>query len=904
MTILSRALLVLGLLGCASVQAQLTALAYDRASSTTFVANADTTSAALADLGSGSTGCCAFGDAVNAFDPFSQIVYAFGPDSADSSAPWLLHAFSASSGAALPDLTLDQPGRIIGAAFEQVPPRLLALRASASGDIDLITVDVATGVLSVLNSGIAGCCSPTPNAVAYQSGVVYLSAQLRGGGTPTLFGFPVDGSPLTSVALTAPLTVLNLDPETGVLYGLQQTLVGPGTGASLSLVQVDAASGVLTPIGSSLTDCCALAPDIGAISNGSLTVVAQTVGASSYSLLSFDLGNGAATFSTSALANERIVNGLFDGLKGLTPTTTTITSITPSPSEIGQVYTVNVSVSASVGIVTVADGIGGTCTITLPASSCPLTGTVIGPLTISATYLGQGSFAGSGDTAMHTVVQATSTTTITSIAPSGSSVVGQAYAVNVNVAGFGTPVGTVAVDDGAGATCTITLPASSCMLTSMSVGPRTITANYSGDVNNTPSTATAPYTITQSASVTSITSIVPTGSTTVGQPYTVNVSVTGFGTPVGTVIVDDGVGATCSITLPAGNCVLTSTVGGAKTITANYSGDTDNLPSSGSAAYQIDPAASTTSIDSVVPNPPSAGTAYSVTVTVAGYGTPSGTVTVDDGNGGNCVTTLPATACNLNSTVAGGLTLTANYSGDASNLPSSATLAISVDPATTVTALTANPDPAVVGMPVQLTATVSQPTAVGVALTGNVDFLDGVTPIAGCSDVPIVAGVAQCSTSFAPTGTRNLQANYLGDANNLASNGALSLLVDRVATTTTLVVSPSSVVSYDTVQLGITVGGGVAPLDGTVSVTSNGVPIAQCQNLTLSGGMTACQFVASQVGTFTLVATYSGDVDDASSSGSAVLRVDALVLPVGGPWVMLVLGFGLLLLGRRSLLRG
>ena len=644
MTILSRALLLLGLLLCANAQAQLTALAYDRASSSTFVANANTTSAALADLGSGSTGCCIFGAAANAFDPFSQIVYAFGPDPVDSSAPWLLHAFNATSGAALADVALDQPGRIIGTAFEQVPPRLLALRASASGDIDLIAVDVASGVLSVLNSGMAGCCSSTPNAVAYQSGVVYLSAQMRGGSAPTLFGFPVNGSPVTSVSLAAPLTVLNLDPDTDVLYGLQQTLVGPGAGVSLDLVQVNASTGVLTPIGGSLTDCCALAPDVGAISNGSFTVVAQTIGASGYSLLSFDLGSGAATFSTSALASERIVNGLFDGVKGLTPTTTTITSIAPSPSEIGQVYTVNVSVSASSGMVTVNDGIGGTCTITLPASSCPLTGTVIGPLTISATYLGQGSLAGSGDTAMHSVVQVNSTTTITSIAPPGSSEVGQAYAVNVNVAGFGTPVGTVAVDDGAGATCTVTLPASGCMLTSMLVGPRTITAIYSGDVNNTTSNATATYTITQSASITSITSIVPAVSTTVGQPFTVNVVVSGFGTPVGTVIVDDGVGATCSITLPAGNCVLTSTVGGAKTITANYSGDTDNLPSSDSAAYQIDPAVSTTTIDSVIPNPPSAGSTYSVTVTVAGYGTPSGTVAINDGNGENCVVTLPATA--------------------------------------------------------------------------------------------------------------------------------------------------------------------------------------------------------------------------------------------------------------------
>jgi hypothetical protein len=278
-------------------------------------------------------------------------------------------------------------------------------------------------------------------------------------------------------------------------------------------------------------------------------------------------------------------------------------------------------------------------------------------------------------------------------------------------------------------------------------------------------------------------------------------------------------------------------------------------------------------------------------------------VTIDDGNGGSCVLNLPAPSCNLNSTVAGALTLTASYAGDTNNLPSSGTSAIVANQAATTTTLSAAPDPAIIGMPVQLTANVNQPAAVGVALGGNVDFLDGATPIPGCSAVALVAGTAQCSTSFAATGTRNLRANYLGDGNNLASTGTLDLAVDRVPTNTTLVVTPNPVLSNTDVQLAIAVNGGVAPLSGTVSVTSNGAPIAECQDLVLVAGATGCQFRALLEGQFSLVATYSGDVDDDSSSATAILGVGVVELPVGGRWMVLLLGLGVLLLGLRVLRR-
>ncbi|MCB1608231.1 MAG: Ig-like domain repeat protein, partial [Xanthomonadales bacterium] len=221
--------------------------------------------------------------------------------------------------------------------------------------------------------------------------------------------------------------------------------------------------------------------------------------------------------------------------------------------------------------------------------------------------------------------------------------------------------------------------------------------------------------------------------------------------------------------------------------------------------------------------------------------------------------------------------------------------------ASTTTALTAAPVPAIVGMPVQLTATVSQPGSSGVVLGGAVDFLEGALPIPGCSAVPVVSGVAICNTSFSPAGVRTLVANYLGDNNNLPSSDSLQLMVNRVPTTTTLTVLPDSVPINGVVNLSVLVEGGVPPLSGTVSITANGFPIPECQNLTLVGGMASCQFIALEANEFLLVATYSGDVDDDSSSGTASLTVFALSIPVGGPWVVMLLVLLMMALARRAI---
>jgi Bacterial Ig-like domain (group 3) len=98
-------------------------------------------------------------------------------------------------------------------------------------------------------------------------------------------------------------------------------------------------------------------------------------------------------------------------------------------------------------------------------------------------------------TANFTITAASTTTTISSVNPSPATV-GQPATVTVAIApiapGAGTPTGTVTVSSpGAPTSCTVTLPANSCMLTLTSLGSQSITATYNGDSNfkSSPSSA-------------------------------------------------------------------------------------------------------------------------------------------------------------------------------------------------------------------------------------------------------------------------------------------------------------------------------------------------------------------------------------------------------------------------------
>jgi hypothetical protein len=206
--------------------------------------------------------------------------------------------------------------------------------------------------------------------------------------------------------------------------------------------------------------------------------------------------------------------------------TTTSVAVVPASSLAGQNATVTANVadtqaggtpSSPAGTVTFSSSVASdafspsaTCAVSAGSpgvSSCSVSvsGTVPGPRTISASFGGGASHAGSTSSAAWSV-KGNSVVAITSDSPDPS-LAGQAVAVSFTVSpaapAIGTPTGSVTVGDGSGATCSAALSAGtgSCSLTLSVVGARTLTASYSGDALFNPASGTAPHQVNAAPSL-------------------------------------------------------------------------------------------------------------------------------------------------------------------------------------------------------------------------------------------------------------------------------------------------------------------------------------------------------------------------------------------------------------------
>lgn len=144
------------------------------------------------------------------------------------------------------------------------------------------------------------------------------------------------------------------------------------------------------------------------------------------------------------------------------------------------------------------------------------------------------------------------------------------------------------------------------------------------------------------------------------------------GTPSGTVRVTSDDGASCEAGMAAGECSLSPSSAGARTLTAAYAGDAQFEGSAASEAHRVEapeqppaPAATATRITRDDPDPSDVGQVVTVRFTVTGAGgTPAGQVTVTASGGGEtCTGSVADGACVLTLAAPGDRTLTATYAG-------------------------------------------------------------------------------------------------------------------------------------------------------------------------------------------------------------------------------------------------
>ena len=366
------------------------------------------------------------------------------------------------------------------------------------------------------------------------------------------------------------------------------------------------------------------------------------------------------------------------------------------------------------------------------------------------------------------------TTLISSLNPS---VLGQAvtFTATVTSSATGTPTGTVTFNDGGTVLGTGALSGGTATLATSALagGTHSITAVYGGDTNFASSTSPVlTQTVNKATSSTSVVSSNSTANRGAAVTFTATVTSSATGTPTGTVTFNDGATMLGTGTLSGGTATFT-TAGlgaGAHSISAVYGGDTNFTGSTSAILTEtINQTASSSSAVTSSNNPSLIGTAVTFTaaVTSPATGTPTGTVTFQDGATTLGTGTLSGGTATFTTSglTAGTHSITAVYGGDL-NFASSTSPALTetVNKAASSTSDVSSNNPSIFGSAVTFTATVTS-SATGTP-TGTVTFNDGGTVLGTGT---LSGGTATLATSALVGGAHSITAVYGGDTNFTSS---------------------------------------------------------------------------------------------------------------------------------------
>ena len=522
---------------------------------------------------------------------------------------------------------------------------------------------------------------------------------------------------------------------------------------------------------------------------------------------------------------------------------------------------------------------------------CTTSALPLGSDTVTATYSGDGAYAGSSGSATETIDKfATSTSlTVSPASPEANTTATLIARVNTGDGG-----GTVAFTEGDStlAGCgAVHLTASgtgyqaACATSWPAAAEYAVTATYSGDADTDGSTGGLTVNVSGPTPTTTSLSL-STGVVTYGdeQAAHVSVAVSSFsGTPGGTVAVKSGSATVCTITLAAGrgSCTLSATALAAPLadLTAAYSGGTGFAASkSGAAALVVNKATSTTALSlsttKVTYGDEQAGH-VSVTVTPKYGGTPAGTVTVKTVTGTACMITLAAGkgSCTLTASQfpVGSTNLAATYNGSTDfDASTSAAATLTVAKPASKTALSFSTTKMTYGDEQAGHVSVTVSPQYGGTPAGTVTVKSGSATV--CT-ITLAAEKGSCTLTAArfAVGTAKLTASYNGNADFAASaSSTVSLTVNKASSKTTMSLSTTKVTDghEESEKVSVT----VAPQysgtpGGKVTVKAGSTTVC---TITLSSGKGSCTLSASRLGagSYGFTASYGGSGDFGSSVSS------------------------------------
>lgn len=509
--------------------------------------------------------------------------------------------------------------------------------------------------------------------------------------------------------------------------------------------------------------------------------------------------NGTATFSVSGLAlGDHVVHAVYTSPTGnysnatsanftehvdkavsvVTPTVTTpINNVVYGTTDSFNVaVTSNAGSGVPTGTITVAtsgpNSQAGQKTLHLDATGQATFDTTIfpqslllaGPNTITVSYSGDVDHTAATGTVTFTIAKATTTLGLTTSPNPSAAGASVTLSTHFTIPFGGTPTGTITFFDGTSSLGSVTPDQidSSIVVSNLSTGSHSITAQYSGDANFTGSTSTATVQVVNPATTT--TAVLPSANPVLpNTPITFGVAVTSSAAPTGSVqLAIDGLNVT-TIQL-SGGAGLYKSSGlslGSHVVTATYSGDSSNLASSGTVTVNVDASATSFAL-TATPQTPLFGESVTLDVALTSpAGVPTGSVTLTDS--GNPVGTVQlvngAASFALPNLSVGTHALTVTYPGDGPRLAGTGSTVVVVKVRPTSTTLTQSSAQSAPGQAVVFTAAVS--SDLGPVTGGTVAFTsDGVQ--LGTS--PLSSGSAQLTTSALTTGTHVIIAVFQGSA--------------------------------------------------------------------------------------------------------------------------------------------
>ena len=190
-------------------------------------------------------------------------------------------------------------------------------------------------------------------------------------------------------------------------------------------------------------------------------------------------------------------------------------------------------------------------------------------------------------------------------------------------------------------------------------------------------------------------------------------------------------------------------------------------------------------------------------------------------------------------------------------------------------ALTSSQNPAVLGLPIKFTATVSAVAPATGTPGGTVTFLDGTTPL---GTQTLVKGVAVLSTPWdLSLGSHTITVSYSGDSSfKPSASKALTQVVSQGSASVGVASSQSPAWTGQSVTLTATVSA-VAPAIGVPRGTvtfRDGTTILGSGPVTLSGkGQASYSISILSLGSHNITASYSGDTDFTRAVSTALTQV-------------------------------